>query len=190
MPTTYQIEWGTTPAYGHTTSITETSQTEGVESETVSLSELRPCTTYHYQAVAENEANEEGPGYGGDQTFTTECLSGSPPTITLVPSTVPEGATFAGQPSTIVKVSSNGLETYVEEFSSFGTAGPPQYPASWETTLWPTASLYRIGEVAPSCWDPYYFGELIAAVKFVATNAAGTADSGWMQTNAEYCYPV
>jgi alpha-tubulin suppressor-like RCC1 family protein len=32
---------------------------------------LEPCTTYHYQAEAENEANEGTPSMGGDQTFTT-----------------------------------------------------------------------------------------------------------------------
>jgi hypothetical protein len=71
--TTYQVEWGTTSAYGSTTEPSETAQTEGAESETVNLVGLLPCTTYHYQVVAENEANEGDPSYGGDRTFTTEC---------------------------------------------------------------------------------------------------------------------
>lgn len=45
----------------------------GLQSESVSIEGLEPCTTYHYQAEAENEANEGVPGLGGDQTFTTRC---------------------------------------------------------------------------------------------------------------------
>jgi hypothetical protein len=189
LPTTYKIEWGTTPAYGHATEPRETTQTEGAESETVSLGGLRPCTIYHYQAVAENEANEDEASYGGDQTFTTECVAGSPPTVTLVPSTVPEGATFAGHPDTVVEVSANGLETYVEEFDSLEAAGPALYPAAWETSLSPEADLQQVGVVEPECVDPFFGGPLIVSKKFVASNAAGSADSGWIETHSEYCYP-
>jgi hypothetical protein len=43
---------------------------------TVDVSGLSPCTTYYYQIVAENEANEEVPSLGGDQSFTTGGISG------------------------------------------------------------------------------------------------------------------
>jgi hypothetical protein len=187
LPTKYRVEWGTTPAYGNTTSMTEASQIEGAQAETISLSGLRACTTYHYQAVAENEANEDTPSLGGDQTLTTGCLSGTPPTISLVPSTVPEGATFAGEPETIVKVSANGLTTYVEQFESFGKAGPPSYPAAWETTLASSTTLEQVGVVGPQCVSPR--SGVVEAEKFVATNAAGSVDSGWIETHSVHCGP-
>jgi hypothetical protein len=78
--TTYFVEYGTTEAYGKTTTVTVLPNENGEQSETVALSGLEPCTTYHYQAEAENEASEGTPSLGGDQTFTTgkpgECTSG------------------------------------------------------------------------------------------------------------------
>ncbi len=73
--TTYSVEYGTTEAYGKTTAATSLPNENGEQSETVRLKGLEPCTTYHYQAEAENEANEGTPGRGGDQTFTTACLT-------------------------------------------------------------------------------------------------------------------
>jgi Ig domain of plant-specific actin-binding protein len=73
LPAHYFIEYGTTTGYGHTTSSTAVANSNGTQSETVSLSGLEPCTTYHYQAEAESSADEGKPVLGGDQTFTTEC---------------------------------------------------------------------------------------------------------------------
>ena len=75
LATHYLIEYGTTEAYGKTTSASALADDNGKQSETVSLSGLEPCTTYHYQAEAENKANEEEkmPGFGGDKTFKTNC---------------------------------------------------------------------------------------------------------------------
>ncbi len=73
LPTSYRVEWGTTSAYGHLTSAAKTSETEGAQSVTVKFSGLSECTTYHYQVIAENEANEGTPSLGGDQTVTTAC---------------------------------------------------------------------------------------------------------------------
>ena len=42
----------------------------GPESETVDLANLAACTTYHYEATAENGT---GTSYGQDETFTTGC---------------------------------------------------------------------------------------------------------------------
>jgi hypothetical protein len=70
-PTDYYIEYGKTTAYGHSTSSTAVTNEYGEQSETVALSGLEPCTTYHYQAEAENEANDGIPGIGGDRVFTT-----------------------------------------------------------------------------------------------------------------------
>jgi alpha-tubulin suppressor-like RCC1 family protein len=72
--TKYQVEYGTSEGYGKTTATATAANENGDQSETVTLSGLEPCTTYHYQAEAENKANEEekAPGLGGDRTFRTE----------------------------------------------------------------------------------------------------------------------
>ncbi len=73
--TTYSVEYGTTEAYGKTTTSVAVVNENGEQSETIRLKGLEPCTTYHYQAEAENEANEGVPSFGGDQTLTTACLT-------------------------------------------------------------------------------------------------------------------
>jgi hypothetical protein len=69
----YWVEYGTAPGYERVTTQTATPSEEGEQSATVTLRGLKPCTTYHYQAEAENEANEGEPSEGGDRTFTTAC---------------------------------------------------------------------------------------------------------------------
>jgi sugar lactone lactonase YvrE/plastocyanin len=73
LPTTYLFEYGTTTAYGLTTSVTSLTSEVGEQSVTTALSGLEPCTTYHYQVEAENEANEGVASLGGDQSFATSC---------------------------------------------------------------------------------------------------------------------
>ena len=75
LSTNYNVEYGTTTAYGQTTTSSAVTNENGEQSETATLSGLEPCTTYHYQAEAENEANGGTPGLGGDQTFTTDGCS-------------------------------------------------------------------------------------------------------------------
>ncbi len=69
----YSIEYGLTTAYGHTTSSSAVTDENGTQSETVTLSGLEPCTTYHYQAEAESSVDEGQSSLGGDKAFTTEC---------------------------------------------------------------------------------------------------------------------
>jgi hypothetical protein len=73
LATSYWIEYGTSTAYGKTTARASLANELGPQSETVGLSHLQPCTTYHYQAVAENESSEGEPSLGGDKTVTTTC---------------------------------------------------------------------------------------------------------------------
>jgi alpha-tubulin suppressor-like RCC1 family protein len=75
LATKYRIEYGTTTAYGGTTIASDVTDNTGVQSETVTLSGLEPCTTYHYQSEAESSVNEGSPSLGGDQTLTTSCPS-------------------------------------------------------------------------------------------------------------------
>lgn len=75
LATKYVFEYGTTEAYGKTTAATALTNADGKQSVTTTLGGLEPCTTYHYQAEAENIVNEEEkrPGFGGDYTFITSC---------------------------------------------------------------------------------------------------------------------
>jgi hypothetical protein len=82
--TKYLVEYGTTTSYGHTTTAGTTANAIGEQSETAAISGLEACTTYHYQAEAENEANEGKPSLGGDGTFTTACTYKGEYTIHIV----------------------------------------------------------------------------------------------------------
>jgi alpha-tubulin suppressor-like RCC1 family protein len=78
LATKYLVEYGTTEAYGKTTTTLTLPSANGEQSETTELGGLEPCTTYHYQALAENPANEGTPALGGDQTFQTGgCIATS-----------------------------------------------------------------------------------------------------------------
>jgi hypothetical protein len=75
--TKYLVEYGTSEACGKTTTAATVVNENGEQSETAALSGLEPCTTYHYQAEAENKINEEvkKPGLGGAKTFKTDCAA-------------------------------------------------------------------------------------------------------------------
>ena len=73
LPTDYFLEYGLTTSYGHTTTSTALANDTGAQSETVALTSLEPCTTYHYQVEAEDLGDEGAPSLGGDQTLTTGC---------------------------------------------------------------------------------------------------------------------
>jgi len=68
------FEYGTTSAYGQEAERQAQYSTGSFSAE---ISNLSPCTTYHFRAVARNN---RATGYGQDATFTTECL---PPTVDL-----------------------------------------------------------------------------------------------------------
>jgi len=63
------FEWGETVAYGNTTS---TQSKETSESFSQGITGLTPRTTYHFRAIATNDA---GMSYGADETFTTYSIS-------------------------------------------------------------------------------------------------------------------
>ena len=84
-PTSYRFEYGTTTAYGSSSSATDAGAGVNAVAASASLSGLAPGTTYHYRVVASNSG---GVAPGGDQTFTTTPASSATPTS-------PAG-TFAG----------------------------------------------------------------------------------------------
>jgi hypothetical protein len=73
LPTRYWVQYGTTTEYGQRTSVGEDKDVAGSQTEVVDAGSLKVCTTYHYRAVAENEASGGVPSVGSDQTFKTEC---------------------------------------------------------------------------------------------------------------------
>lgn len=194
LPTNYWVEWGVTELYGSSTSSTPTSATEGAQTEQVPVDGLEACRVYHYRSAAENEANEGTPSYGEDKTFETECEPGEAPTITLVSATVPPGAQYAGEHYERIKVSANGLETHTEERDSTKSGGPVDLPPFALETLEPFDSEVEVTDSSPSCPSPPYprpetLPPLPAAIKVVASNAAGTAETEWIPVRREYCFP-
>jgi len=65
-PATSQVEYGTTDAYGSTTSLNE----ELATSHSVTLTELKPETTYHFRIKSVDEAGNEA--LSNDYTFSTK----------------------------------------------------------------------------------------------------------------------
>ncbi len=66
---TVWFQYGKTEYYGNETSH---QSKYGVGIFCAKVTNLDPCTTYHYRAVAENSA---GKSFGEDKTFTTTCLA-------------------------------------------------------------------------------------------------------------------
>src|SRR5581483_4504875 len=72
--TTWHFDYGTTTAYGLTTTPMNAGSGFGAQPVSVTVSNLVPGTTYHFRLVASSRA---GTTYDGDMTFST------PPAITL-----------------------------------------------------------------------------------------------------------
>ncbi len=75
-PTTYLFEWGTTSAYGQTTTAVAVGEDQTVHPASATLSGLAAGTTYHYRIVAKNSL---GVTPGADGTFATEAIPPTPP---------------------------------------------------------------------------------------------------------------
>jgi PKD repeat protein len=123
--TKYFVAYGTTTAYGHITSSAIAINHLGTQSETVGLSTLESCTTYHYQAEAENSTNEGTPSLGGDKTFTTGGCE--PPTV------MTGSATYLGENMHRLsgKINPNGeTSTYYFEYGPTSAYGESTSPAS------------------------------------------------------------
>lgn len=109
LSTTAHFEYGTTTAYGKST----TSQSVGNGSSptpvSASITGLAYHTTYHYRLVG---VNSSGSKAGGDATFTT---ASAPPTVTTKAATVIhfDGATVQAS------VNPNALSTHVHPFFAF-----------------------------------------------------------------------
>lgn len=180
QPTTYLIEYGTTAEYGHTTTAVTVANENGKQSETVALGGLEPCTTYHYQAEAENEANGGTPSIGGDQTFKT---AGCPPTEITGPLSWLEPHYCFGEGynnfELTGKINPNGLSTtYYFEYSEEKVEGgfSSEHMGEYKT---PTESvgngttLIKVGSIVP-IKDPVIQCYVIT-YRLVGVSAGGTS---------------
>jgi len=73
-PTSYSVVYGTTPAYGGSSSTLTLAATATAQPVAVPLGGLTPGTTYHYAVVATNNA---GSTMSADQSFATVRVSGT-----------------------------------------------------------------------------------------------------------------
>ena len=67
-PTTYHFDYGTSTAYGSSTPASAAGAGDAIQVVSAALGGLKPATTYHFRAVANNGV---GSALGTDQTFTT-----------------------------------------------------------------------------------------------------------------------
>ncbi len=174
--TNYFVAYGTSSAYGHVTSASTVTNDVGAQSETVGLSGLEPCTTYHYQAEAESSANEGTPSLGGDKTFKTGGCE--PPTVTT------GSATYLGENMHLLsgEINPNGeASTYYFEYgptSAYGESTSPESAGSGTSPVEVTAEIeydevfdggrFAIHPDGILC-DIFHF-------RLVGTNEGGTSD--------------
>ena len=78
-PTSYHFEYGTTAAYGSSTSDTDAGSGMNDVAASAGVGGLAPAITYHYRVVASNAA---GAVNGADQTFTTAPAGSGTPSPT------------------------------------------------------------------------------------------------------------
>ena len=101
--TTYQVQYGTSGAYGSATAPGSAGSGTTATPITVPIGGLLPDTTYHYRVVA---TNPSGTGDGADATFTT---SKAPPSLTpLAPGSITPTSALAA-----ADVNPNGVATSV-----------------------------------------------------------------------------
>ncbi len=157
--TSYQVEYGTTAAYGSSTSAALLSSTFEDEPVSVALSGLQPRTTYHFRVVASNSA---GSTVGEDEVFTT-----------LPPASI-DGESVSGVTATSAALSGeiNPLgrdTTYHFEYGAslaYGNSAPvPDADAGAGTSDVPVSAL--VEDLAPG--TVYHF-------RVVASNSLGTTD--------------
>ncbi len=76
LATSCHFEWGTTVAYGNSTTALSAGSGTSSLSESAGITGLTGGTTYHFRMVAENS---DGTSYGSDSTFTAPCGIYTPP---------------------------------------------------------------------------------------------------------------
>lgn len=151
--TSYHFEWGTTTAYGTSTS-TQSLSAGGVDSVSASISGLSAGTTYHFRLVA-------GSSDGADATFTTPA----PPTVTT------GGASASDTSSTVSgTIDPNGeTTTYHVDYGTTASYGSSTSDVTLPTTSSTQTVAVSLTGLAAS--RTYHY-------RLVASSAGGTTDGG------------
>jgi hypothetical protein len=136
--TTYSWEFGSTTSYGSTVagSGTLAGSTPGPVKVTATLTNLLPCTTYHFRLVA---SNSHASVYGYDNTLRSAPVAPaniSPPTVT---GTAAEGATLTGQAGTWTEATCD-TPSYQWEESNSATGTFAAIPGATAPTYQPTST--------------------------------------------------
>lgn len=166
--TSYEIQYGTTAAYGQQTSSVNIGLTGQAVSQTVAG--LQPGTTYHFRVVA---TNADGETDGADLVFTTaQAAAAATPTASPPgPPLVSAGSvqTVDGNAATLdATIDPNGSDTSYEiQYGSTSAYGSTTTPVPIGAGPGPQSVSETISGLAPSA--NYHF-------RFVATNANGTTD--------------
>jgi hypothetical protein len=159
--TNYHFEYGTTTAYGQSTSLLGAGSGPSWQAVSQNIGGLKGQTTYHYRLVAQNSA---GTSFGGDKQFATPVV---PPAIT------PEAPTAVGVHSATLNASINpqgAATSYRFEYgttTSYGQSVPVPNAAIGSGTT-PVKVSRALSGLGPE--RGYHY-------RVVATSAEGTTTS-------------
>lgn len=128
-----QVKYGTTTAYGSTTTL----NTAKVTTHSVSLTGLTAGTTYHYQVVSKDAANNSTSS--SDATFTTQAPAADTTAPTISVSAPNNGASVSGKSVTVSATASDNVGVSGVQFKLDGnnlgsedTSAP--YTMTWDTS--------------------------------------------------------
>jgi phosphodiesterase/alkaline phosphatase D-like protein len=132
---TSQVEYGTTTAYGSSSTL----NTTPVTSHTRTLSNLSPSTTYHYRVISKDAADNIA--VSGDNTFTTPALPDTtPPTLSAI-----SAGSITSSSVTISWTTNESADTQVQ----YGATSAYGSSTALDTTLTTTHSE-RLTGLTPS----------------------------------------
>ena len=156
----YFFEWGTSTAYGHTTSAPPGSlitAPSGAQSESFLLSGLQAETTYHYRIVASDAA---GTSVGSDQSFQT---------LPALDALSTEAATSISASTAFLNASFIGISEEVHYFFEWGPTNAYGHTTPIETLNSPVGMQSvseELGDLDPN--SKYHY-------RVVASDATGTS---------------
>lgn len=158
--TSYKFDYGTTSAYGSSTTAGDAGSGTAAVSESANLTGLSPGTTYHYRIEATNSA---GTAYGSDQTFTTTS-----PVVQQPPAVTTDAATAISASGAVVNGSVNpegAATSYQFDYgtsTAYGSNTPAASAGSGSSAVSESAQLSGLQAATT-----YHY-------RIEATNSAGT----------------
>ncbi|HUN31593.1 MAG TPA: Ig domain-containing protein [Trebonia sp.] len=117
LDATYQFEYGTTPAYGSFTTVTDAGSSDTTQLAQAALAGLSPSTTYYFRLDTTSTYSDESDGTftvtsdGAQQSFTTPAVAVPPPAgLTLITTGLPGGR--LGVPYSVALAAVGGTQPY------------------------------------------------------------------------------